>query len=70
VIDLLDELTCAVCGCTDSHACAGGCWWVCEEPPICSACVAGTTVEDVVARIVIAEMDEAGAFGSMRVASA
>lgn len=28
--------TCRVCGCTDDHACEGGCWWV--EPDLCSAC--------------------------------
>lgn len=36
------ERTCRGCGCTDSHACPGGCSWVLldiEEPSgICSAC--------------------------------
>jgi len=27
---------CRTCGCTDSRACPGGCWWV--EPDLCSAC--------------------------------
>ncbi len=27
---------CAVCGCTDDHACEGGCYWV--YPGLCSAC--------------------------------
>ncbi len=27
---------CRTCGCTDTHACAGGCWWV--EADLCSAC--------------------------------
>jgi hypothetical protein len=27
---------CRVCGCTEHHACAGGCYWV--EPDLCSAC--------------------------------
>ncbi len=27
---------CAVCGCTDEHACPGGCAWV--APNLCSAC--------------------------------
>jgi hypothetical protein len=27
---------CRVCGCTDDHACAGGCWWV--EENLCSTC--------------------------------
>jgi len=29
--------TCRVCGCTDDHACPGGCYWV--ELDLCSACV-------------------------------
>ena len=28
---------CRVCGCTDEHACPGGCCWV--LPEICSRCV-------------------------------
>jgi hypothetical protein len=28
--------TCRVCGCTDAHACAGGCSWA--TPSLCSAC--------------------------------
>lgn len=28
--------TCRVCGCTDNHACPGGCYWV--EPDLCSRC--------------------------------
>lgn len=36
------EATCAICGCTDSKACPGGCWWI-PDPAglmrdICSAC--------------------------------
>ncbi len=27
---------CRQCGCTDTQACAGGCWWV--EPDLCSSC--------------------------------
>jgi len=30
---------CRVCGCTDDHACPGGCYWV--EPDLCSACNEG-----------------------------
>jgi hypothetical protein len=30
--------SCRVCGCTDDHACPGGCCWV--EPDLCSACAA------------------------------
>ncbi len=29
--------TCRVCGCTDDHACPGGCYWV--EEDLCSECV-------------------------------
>jgi hypothetical protein len=36
-VDVDDELpTCRVCGCDDSHACEGGCWWVADD--LCSAC--------------------------------
>jgi hypothetical protein len=28
--------TCKVCGCTDTRACEGGCWWV--GPELCSRC--------------------------------
>lgn len=31
-----DERKCRVCGCTDSHACTGGCYWV--ERDLCSQC--------------------------------
>ena len=27
---------CRICGCTDDHACYGGCYWV--EPDLCSSC--------------------------------
>lgn len=30
------ERTCRNCGCTDSQACAGGCWWI--EADLCSSC--------------------------------
>jgi hypothetical protein len=32
-------LACVGCGCTATRACPGGCWWVSEEPLICSACM-------------------------------
>lgn len=32
----LEDGACRVCGCTDSAACPGGCWWV--EEDLCSAC--------------------------------
>lgn len=31
-----DAMRCEVCGCTDLHACPGGCSWV--RPGLCSAC--------------------------------
>ena len=34
-----NEQQCRVCGCTQNHACPGGCYWV--EPDLCSQC-AGT----------------------------
>ncbi len=34
-----DVRTCRVCGCTDQHACEGGCYWV--GPALCSRCAAG-----------------------------
>ena len=37
------DRTCVHCGCTDSHACAGGCSWVilhkATHTGVCSACV-------------------------------
>ncbi|HVL65763.1 MAG TPA: hypothetical protein VM364_00745 [Vicinamibacterales bacterium] len=32
------EMTCRVCGCSDSRACRGGCLWA--APNLCSRCVA------------------------------
>lgn len=29
--------SCRLCGCTDEHACDGGCFWIAEG--LCSACV-------------------------------
>lgn len=31
--------SCRECGCTDNHACPGGCSW--EEPDLCSSCAPG-----------------------------
>ncbi|MGH9716422.1 MAG: hypothetical protein ACRD4R_06815 [Candidatus Acidiferrales bacterium] len=37
-----DEITCIGCGCTDSHACVGGCSWAAVDDEvglgICSRC--------------------------------
>jgi hypothetical protein len=30
--------SCIACGCTDAVACPGGCEWVQDDPPLCSAC--------------------------------
>jgi hypothetical protein len=30
------ERACSVCGCVESRACEGGCWWV--GPNLCSSC--------------------------------
>lgn len=39
-----NEATCMTCGCTDSRACPGGCYWisVCRmsRTGLCSGCVA------------------------------
>ena len=35
--DAIETPHCRVCGCTDMHACEGGCSWV--EDDLCSACV-------------------------------
>jgi hypothetical protein len=29
-------MKCRFCGCTDTQACEGGCWWA--EPELCSTC--------------------------------
>jgi hypothetical protein len=29
-------MKCAVCGCTDDHACLGGCYWIADN--LCSNC--------------------------------
>lgn len=34
---------CRGCGCTDDHACPGGCCWI--EPDLCSACADRTRAE-------------------------
>jgi hypothetical protein len=36
--------TCRVCGCTEEHACDGGCSWVDRACTLCSAC-AGTPAD-------------------------
>lgn len=34
---LISERRCRVCGCTENHACTGGCCWMAWD--LCSACV-------------------------------
>lgn len=45
---------CQGCGCTDDHACPGGCSWVSLNPPLCSSCDS-----------YMAEMEEAGQQASL-----
>lgn len=35
---VLPELKCISCGCTDAKPCPGGCIWASESPPRCSRC--------------------------------
>ena len=37
-VDIFTRGTCAVCGCTDDHACEEGCSWVNGYCTLCSAC--------------------------------
>jgi hypothetical protein len=52
--DFPDVRRCRVCGCTDDHACDGGCEWV--EPDLCSACN-DQTLADSAARLTAADPD-------------
>jgi hypothetical protein len=36
-LGIFDLQVCRECGCTDEHACEGGCYWF--EPELCSRCV-------------------------------
>jgi hypothetical protein len=51
------ERSCRGCGCTESHACAGGCRWV--APTLCSSCLP----HDVGAAVGAMLLDEAEAVG-------
>ena len=44
-IAALSVRTCRYCGCTDDHACEGGCWWIAAE--VCSSC-AGRHVDAII----------------------
>lgn len=35
-LDVALQRRCRVCGCTDGHACQGGCYWI--GPTLCSRC--------------------------------
>ncbi len=37
VLDVEDERTCRRCGCTEEHACPGGCYWV--DWDLCNQCL-------------------------------
>ncbi|MHB1681619.1 MAG: hypothetical protein ACYCYO_02145 [Bacilli bacterium] len=41
-----EERTCLVCGCTDDHACEGGCFWVAHD--LCSACMVPLNLADLI----------------------
>ncbi len=48
-VDIPRELgICRECGCTDEHACVGGCSWANPEHTLCSACNAVVFVIEVV----------------------
>ena len=38
------ESQCHVCGCTDSHGCADGCYWINDEETLCSHCAQTTAM--------------------------
>jgi hypothetical protein len=40
MIDCYPDRTCRICGCTQDHACEGGCYWI--EWDLCSACAPET----------------------------
>ena len=40
----LIESQCQVCGCTDSHGCADGCYWINDEETLCSHCAQTTAM--------------------------
>lgn len=39
---------CKVCGCTDNHACHGGCYWTDNEHTLCSQCAVYRVTSSVV----------------------
>lgn len=58
------EMTCRVCGCTDSHGCVAGCHWVtvdlAQGTGLCSECSArlyGPALREFVALVQAAAME-------------
>jgi hypothetical protein len=45
-IEIQGEDACVECGCTDSAACPGGCYWV--APGLCSSCAPDPQAEGLV----------------------
>ncbi len=35
--DRMKGAACIYCKCTNAKVCAGGCWWISEDPPVCSS---------------------------------
>ncbi len=51
---------CKICGCTDNHACIGGCFWVDSNHTICSRCAIDKPLlfEDVIKGIGVFVIDQ------------
>jgi hypothetical protein len=45
------EHTCRKCGCTDSRACSGGCFWADKKKTLCSNCAPHWLVQRALAYI-------------------
>ncbi|QAT44140.1 hypothetical protein EQM06_09660 [Aminipila luticellarii] len=41
----LKNRKCRVCGCTQDHACPGGCYWV--EDDLCSKCAGTEQIQEI-----------------------
>lgn len=50
----IPERRCRVCGCTDTHACAGGCFWVGSD--LCSRCAQKQRILEVDSVVAIPEV--------------
>lgn len=51
---ILTESQCIGCGCTESHACEGGCAWVDADQTLCSRCFANMQVANELAPAAVA----------------